>query len=307
MGGLVFAAPEPTYHPLEYDSELIWVPRDDETRLELGVPCLLLQHPGARRMIIFFHANAEDLGQVYVTLRYLRSILEMHVIGVEYPGYGICSGSPSEETVLADAESVIRFVQERLNVPLNRVIVMGRSIGGGPAIHLASRYACAGLVTLSAFCSIRGVVATIAGWGGWFPSMFENETNIRRVHCPTLIVHGRLDNIVSVEQAYLLADACGAEVVDRKSVVLVIREELNHNDFDMQKDILDPVQQTFPALREGDVLSLGGLRHFLELQPEFIPGDVLARVPWKAGWIPNVPPRCEHRMSDVFDGQRRDI
>lgn len=54
-------------------------------------------------MLIHFHGNAEDLGRSRDFLSVMRSCLSVHVLAVEYPGYGVYEGEASEESVLADA------------------------------------------------------------------------------------------------------------------------------------------------------------------------------------------------------------
>lgn len=41
------------------------------------------------KLIIYFHANAEDLGNSYLFLDHLRTQLKVNVLAPEYPGYGI--------------------------------------------------------------------------------------------------------------------------------------------------------------------------------------------------------------------------
>ena len=66
--------------------------------------------------------------------------MEVHVIAPEYPGYGVYEGKSSEASIISDAEDLMRFVKGELNWPEVDIIVIGRSIGSGPAIHLASTY-----------------------------------------------------------------------------------------------------------------------------------------------------------------------
>ena len=47
------------------------------------------QMGGSSKLLIYFHANAEDLGTSYQFLNYLRQILRINIIAPEYPGYGI--------------------------------------------------------------------------------------------------------------------------------------------------------------------------------------------------------------------------
>lgn len=41
------------------------------------------------KLLIYFHANAEDLGNSYLFLDHLRTQLRVNVLAPEYPGYGI--------------------------------------------------------------------------------------------------------------------------------------------------------------------------------------------------------------------------
>lgn len=301
MGGLVlFPAPEPSYHPLEFQGEMLWVPRVSDLSLQAGIPCLLLQNPGATRLLLWFHANAEDLGQIYVNLRYLRSLLGVHVLAVEYPGYGVCSGSASEDILLSDADAVMVFVRDELQVPLDAVLVMGRSLGGVPAIYLASEYLCAGLVSISTFCSLHSVAGSFSGMAAWFigQSEYDNLARIRSVGCPALLLHGSEDMTVGMNMAFELSAACGVDVKERKPVNLVIREGKDHNNLDVKQDIIYPIHKYFPDLHAGEPLSLTRSALILERQPEKLANDVQARCPYDPDWLPTRPPYKNIRMID---------
>lgn len=289
MGGaLLFQAPCPTYHPLEYNGELLWVPRTPDAPLHYGIPCLLLQRPRAAYTIVYFHANAEDLGRVRVLARVLVEHLGVHFLAVEYPGYGICSGDPTEQNLLSDAEVVFRFVTDVLLVPINRVLIMGRSVGGGPSIYLASKYECAGLVTLSAFSSLRSVVKSFVGWGALFPDLFDNLTRIRSVMCPVLLIHGTEDKTVDVDQARELAEACGADVARKLDVQLNLRVGIGHNDLDPEHDMVVPIKKAFPDLRHGRPLVLRAAPALLRQRTSELAPDVRERVPYAADVVPAV-------------------
>lgn len=76
------------------------------------IPCLLMRHePGSSKIFLYFHANAEDLGRAYKFLAFINVYLRVHVIAVEYPGYGIYEGgTPSAENIIEDAEIVYKFL-----------------------------------------------------------------------------------------------------------------------------------------------------------------------------------------------------
>ncbi|CAK0883335.1 unnamed protein product, partial [Prorocentrum cordatum] len=57
-----------------------------------ALPAVLLQQPTARYLLLYFHSNGEDVGWCYQFGCDVRSSLEVHVLLVEYPGYGISPG-----------------------------------------------------------------------------------------------------------------------------------------------------------------------------------------------------------------------
>lgn len=54
-----------------------------------NIPCLYLPSmTGCNKLIVYFHANAEDLGLSYPLLESLRTGARFNVLAPEYPGYG---------------------------------------------------------------------------------------------------------------------------------------------------------------------------------------------------------------------------
>jgi dienelactone hydrolase len=128
----------------------------------------------------------------YELLDHLRLGLQMHVLCVEYPGYGVYEGSPSSHQILEDADNVFNYIVRDLLWNPKNIILFGRSIGSGPATWLAANKNPGGLLLMSAYTSIRAVVSHLAGT---IPSLlikdrFSNIDLMPRVTCPTFIVHG---------------------------------------------------------------------------------------------------------------------
>jgi hypothetical protein len=46
-------------------------------------------HNGASKIMIYFHANAEDIILAHELLDFVRTLLRVHIIAPEYPGYGL--------------------------------------------------------------------------------------------------------------------------------------------------------------------------------------------------------------------------
>ena len=54
------------------------------------VPCLHIPYQqGSSKVLVYFHANAEDIMLSHELLDNIKRFLKIHVISVEYPGYGL--------------------------------------------------------------------------------------------------------------------------------------------------------------------------------------------------------------------------
>ena len=126
-------------------------------------------------------------------MQYFQFRIDAHVIAVEYPGYGVYEGSPNEEDILRDAKRVIEFILKVLRYSINDVIVLGRSIGTGPAWYLASKHNLAALALISPYTSIRGIVRNMFGnFSQYFiKERFSNIELMDKITCPTFILHGK--------------------------------------------------------------------------------------------------------------------
>jgi hypothetical protein len=160
-----------------------------------------LPHPLARHTFIYFHGNAEDLGAVEPILRELHDRLSVSVVGWDYRGYGLSGGKPGEPATLRDAHTVLAYVTGALGVPMDRIILYGSSLGGGPAVELAAGHRVGGLILRSAFTSAFRVMTRvrILPW-----DKFNNLGRLPRVTCPVLVIHGTADETVPFSHAQQL-------------------------------------------------------------------------------------------------------
>ena len=80
------------------------------------------------------------------------------VVAIDYRGYGVSTGRPTESGLYRDVDATIAFVRDRLphvNAPL---VYWGRSLGTPMAAYAASREAPAGVVLEAGFPNVRGVL-----------------------------------------------------------------------------------------------------------------------------------------------------
>ncbi len=147
----------------------------------------------ASHLILYHHGNGEDLGHLSSPLPIFHD-LGLSVLTYDYPGYGRSSGKPSEASVLAAAEAAYRWAVTSGGWSPDQLIQYGRSIGGGPALHLATfDEPPAGVILEAPFLSVFRVVTRIPAL---VRDPFPNQRTIRLLNSPLLIIHGTRDQIV---------------------------------------------------------------------------------------------------------------
>ncbi len=162
---------------------------------------MYLPSPEARYTILYSRPNGGDLGKDLSFVLYTIHRCGFNVLVYDYRGYGTSGGSPTETNAYRDIDAVYNYlVNVRHTVP-QRIIVMGRSLGGGPSVDLAARVPTAGLILESTFTSAYRII-----WLGYIlpTDCFRNIDKIASVRCPVLVMHGRADAVVPFSHALKL-------------------------------------------------------------------------------------------------------
>ena len=160
-----------------------------------------------RPVVLYFHGNAEAAA-LNLPLAASLASRGLGVFLAEYRGYGGLDGSPSETGLYADGEAALAEL-ERLGVPPGRVVFVGRSLGSGVAVELATRHRVAAVVLVSAYTSIVDMGRLVAG--PLAPLVvrdrFDSLAKIGRVTAPIVLLHGSRDDVVPVTMGRRLAAA----------------------------------------------------------------------------------------------------
>jgi fermentation-respiration switch protein FrsA (DUF1100 family) len=171
-------------------------------RTEDGVAlhAFFLPAPGASRALLFLHGNAGNASHRLPNAAELVR-LGTHVLLLDYRGYGLSEGSPSEAGVHLDARAGLAHLRELRGLPEERIVVFGRSLGAAVAVELARNRSLAGLVLESAFTSAADVARGTFGPLGAVLARgrFDAVQGIAQVRCPLLFFHGDRDDIVGIE------------------------------------------------------------------------------------------------------------
>ena len=178
-------------------------------------------NPGAHFTIWLFPGNAEALGDLRPTVQALHEA-GFAFFAFDYPGYGHSTGEPGEAALYAAARAARTHLRETLGVPAERTILYGRSLGGGPAVQLATEERVAGLVLQGAFTGVYRVLTQRRIFPG---DLFENERKLPQVEAPVLVLHGRNDEVVPFSHGEALLAAA------REPKRSLFVAGAHHNDF----------------------------------------------------------------------------
>jgi len=68
-------------------------------------------------------------------MNYIRRETGFNLLAMEYPGYGINWdwGLCTADLIMSDAKSMLKFVNNQLNIQNQDIIIVGRSMGTGVA------------------------------------------------------------------------------------------------------------------------------------------------------------------------------
>lgn len=171
-----------------------------------------LPHPEPNAVVLFACGNGGNMSYWRDVFLTLNEVCDATVLGFDYRGYGRSEGSPSEGGVYADARAARNWLARRSGLPEDRIVLMGRSIGGGVMIELA-RDGARGLVVESTFTALPDVAARIyrpipVQW--FMRSRFNSLDKIASYQGPLLVSHGTDDTLVPLEMGKRLYDAAGS-------------------------------------------------------------------------------------------------
>nr|CAG4650332.1 EOG090X09ZU [Sida crystallina] len=183
---------------------------------------ILQPQPASCPTILFFHGNAGNIGHRMANAKGLFKLINANILLLEYRGYGLSEGVPSESGFYKDAQAALNYLSNRTDIDTRRIWVFGRSLGGAVAIDLASRSCNAGkigcLLIENSFTSIPDMAKQIIPWRGlkylplWFhKNKFQSRKKVSSVRCPVVFISGLSDQLVPPSMMLDLYTQCSSE------------------------------------------------------------------------------------------------
>jgi fermentation-respiration switch protein FrsA (DUF1100 family) len=172
-------------------------------RTEDGIDLKAWYAPAATKpfTVVFFHGNADSLlsassvADPYIAAGY-------GFLVTEYRGYSGLPGKPTESGLYADARAYLHELIAQ-GVKREDIVLLGHSLGTGVAVQMAREFPVGGLILMAPYLSIPKVAQVHYPF---LPAQllavdrFENDSKIRSIHVPLLIVNGVDDQVVPPSQ-----------------------------------------------------------------------------------------------------------
>ena len=199
--------------------------------------------------VVYFHGNGGNLS-VWLPVFAILHAHRLRVLAVDYRGYGLSSGRPSEDGVYRDAEAVAQYAASHRSKSVARPLVFwGRSLGGPIAAAATQVVRPDGLILESSFADKAAVIRShpvlrmLNVFGAY---RFETVKLLKEFGGPVLVLHGTRDSIVPF--------ALGRELHDRLDTPKQFVEiaGADHNDLidAARADYWTPVLEFIAALRK---------------------------------------------------------
>jgi len=164
--------------------------------------------------ILFFHGNGEIVADYHDVAQVFQG-QGINFMPVDYRGYGLSTGTPTISNMLADAGTVYDFARAWLQDRGygGRFVVMGRSLGSAPALHLVATHGpeVDALIIDSGFAHLAPLLGRLGAPVA--PDAVDHDIgqlqNMKAYDGPALIIHGTQDMIIPIGDAEDLKRASG--------------------------------------------------------------------------------------------------
>lgn len=154
---------------------------------------ILTRAADTREAIILFGGNADDVSNYLGS--FAEAFPEQNLFLVNYRGYGGSTGAPTESALFADALTVY----DKVRSEFPNVTVVGRSLGTGVAVYLASVRNVDRLILITPYDSIENVAQShypIFPIGILLKDKFDSASRVKSVSARTLVLIAEHDKTI---------------------------------------------------------------------------------------------------------------
>lgn len=221
------------------------LPQDIKVQTEDGLSLGGYYWPGAANdhdVIIFFHGRGSHQGVAAKYAEYLTGHGD-HVLVASYRGFGGNPGSPTQAGLVRDGRAFVARAKT-IAGPDAHIFLVGHSLGGAVALHVAATVPVTGVVTLSTFDKLEDAAPSYIG--SLLPDKWNNLVAATKINAPWLLLHGSADTKVDSALARRLF------VAARSPAALVMMAGATHSP--QMQEIGPLVTQVVAAIDANDMM-----------------------------------------------------
>ncbi|CAG8589914.1 10467_t:CDS:2 [Funneliformis caledonium] len=233
---------KPSEFGMDYTEELLMTRDGIQLRAYI---CKLPQNARDRPTILFFHANAGNMGHRLPIARKLYIDFKCNVVMLSYRGYGLSEGTPTEKGLRIDSQTILDFILNDEDLKNTKLIAYGQSLGGAVSIDLVSRNEdkFSGMILENTFLSLPKVIPYVLPQIRYLTflchQIWPSEQSIQQiVNIPILFLSGLRDELVPpshMRQLYELSQTRATKLWKEFS-------DGTHNDTIIQFGYFDAIQ-----------------------------------------------------------------
>ena len=179
--------------------------------------------------LIFMHGNFETVHSSLFVQDWFSG-LGATTYTFDYRGFGTSTGWPSESGLYRDSAAVWEMVRKRDNIAADKLIIVGMSVGSGPAAELAAKLNPKVLALISPYSDLPSVAGQRAYLRPLLPFLWYRLPTAQYVHeleqtC-IVLAHGKKDPIIE----YSHSDRIAAAVKHKDQFQFISSDDAAHND-----------------------------------------------------------------------------
>lgn len=159
-------------------------------------------------VFLYLHGNAGHMDYYWPRAKLLANVNGQNNYGVlmiDYRGYGLSEGTPSEDNIYEDARAAVSWLADN-GLTSDRFLMYGFSLGSAPALELTANGAALSptkVMLESNFASAEVMVQDGSGLalpGSFFTNLkIDNAEEIKKITQPLYWVHGIDDDFLALE------------------------------------------------------------------------------------------------------------
>ncbi|OQX99652.1 MAG: alpha/beta hydrolase [Bacteroidetes bacterium 4572_117] len=208
-----------------------------DDKIELNA--LYFKADSSKGLVFYLHGNAGNLdswGEVadlYLSLNY-------DVFIVDYRGYGKSNGKISSQPQFRrDIQKAYDFATK--NYDENKVVIIGYSIGTGPAAKLASKNKPAMLILKAPYYSLMDLIHHYLPFIPKFIIKYRFRTNwhLKKVSTPVYVFHGTHDKVIYYKSSVKLKKRL------KQKITLITLRGQEHNGINDNSEYVGYIKKLF--------------------------------------------------------------